>query len=380
MSGARFDRPIRILYMIDEMESITAGGTERQILQMIRLMRDAGAEMHLVVLRGTEWLNAEIAGCPVEFRSVRSLISPRGMLELWRLSRWIRRQKFDILQTFFVDSNIIGPIVGRLAGIRVIIGSRRNLNHLMSRRQLRAQRFADLFVTSLLANCSQVREVVSRTEHFPPDRIEVIYNGLDLEALRPREHERDSVRDELGIGPSEVLVGNISTLRAVKRIPEMVRAAARVRARFPQAKFVVVGEGPERTTIEQAIAADGLTGSFILTGAKEDVRPYLAALDIGVLCSQAEGLSNTILEYLAAGIPVVATDAGGNLEAVGDGGTIVPVGDVEALAEAIAALVADGVLRIRVGGLALRRAQQFTLECAAVRLVEVYTSVGHTAR
>ncbi len=368
-------RPLRILYMIDEMEALTAGGTERQILQMMMLMKAAGAEVQLCLLRKTEWLTEEAAGVPVHVCHLGSILSLQGLRDLNRLRHWMRSQRFDVVQTFFIDSSLIGPIAAKLAGIPVILGSRRNLNYWMTPMTRLAQRFSNLFVTRLVANCEAVKDAVVQTEAFDRQRVDVIYNGLDVERFQPDAALRRQKRQELGFTDDHFVVGNVSVLRPVKGCEAFLETASLVRQTHPAARFVLVGEGPLRTALEARAARLGLQEVLIFAGSQEDVRPFLNAFDAAVLCSESEGFSNSILEYLAIGLPTIVTQAGGNAEAVGDAGATAPVNDVVALALELDRVIKDENLAKAMKKKALSRAQAFGFAATQARLQEYYQAL-----
>ena len=366
--------PIRILYLIDEIESAAAGGTERQIFQMIRVLNQARSQPELCALRGTGWLTEEEAGCPVRLCQVDRVRSARGIARLWQLMKWMKQRKFDVVQTFFPESNLIGPILARLAGVRVILGSRRDLNYWMTGKFAMAQRVSNRFVTRLVANSQAVRDVIVRVEGVPSSQLEVLYNGIDLERFKPCPEQRTRIRARLGLGKSDVLVGNVSNLRPVKGVLFFAKAAVQVARESPVSHFLFVGEGPLRPQVEAMIHESGFSSRFHLVGRHRDVVPYLNACDAAVLSSESEGFSNSLLEYMATGLPTVATDVGGNREALGEeGGILVPPGDAGALAAAIQALVGDPEKRARLSNCARERAiRLFSAQDYGPRLVNLY--------
>ena len=372
MSTSSVVPPIKILYMIDEMAALTAGGTERQILQMAQLMQECGFSIQLCVLRGTEWISQDQINIPVHRAQLRSFKSFAGLRAAGRLIRWLETEQFDIVQTFFVESNLLGPLIARLAGVPVIIGSRRNLNYWMKRRTAVLQSIANVITTRLVANCEAVRQVVSKTEYTNVAKIDVIYNGLDLSQFRPHPSLRKQVRDELGIRESDVVVGNVSALRPIKGTEDFVEAAALVRQKHPSARFILVGDGPLMESLRSRVQELGLTDTFIFTGAQKDVPRFLQAFDIAVLSSESEGFSNSLLEYIAMGLPVVSTDVGGNREALGEAGRFVSPKNPPALADTIINLLEDagGLQKMRAA--ATQQAARVSLDRAQERLRRYY--------
>ena len=367
----------RILLLIDEIGGIAEGGTERQVLQLIQLARHLGYEPRLAVLRGTEWLREEQAGCPIYFTNFRSLFRPTGWLACMNLVRWMRREKIKLVQTFFIESNVLGPWLARLAGVPVVIGSRRNMDQWQGRTAWigpvfrRMQCLSNLFVDSIIANSRVVAQSMISGERIPPHKIRIAYNGIHLENFVGLQWQRVSTRKMLGINDDQVLVGNISCLRMVKGIHQFVDAARIVSEKDPHMRFLIVGDGSERCGIQERIRRYGLEDRIHLAGAQTNVLPYLAAMDIGVLSSLSEGFSNSLLEYMASGLPVVATDVGGNGEALNETGILVPPDDPKSLAEAILRLRSTD-LRQQLGHAARLRVEQFSLERAEKRMEEIY--------
>ncbi len=207
-------------------------------------------------------------------------------------------------------------------------------------------------------------------EGFPPAKVGVIHNGISV-GPPPGDEARAAARAALGLDPSALVVGTAARLDPVKDLGSLVAALAQVRQSRPDATLVIVGEGPERGAIEAAVQAHGLTGAVWLTGYRADVRTLLPAFDVYVNCSVSEGVSLTILEAMAARLPVVATGVGGTPEVVRDGetGMLIPARDPSTLAAALLALAADPALRRRLGDGGRDRVEQaFTIE----RMVDAY--------
>jgi L-malate glycosyltransferase len=368
-------RGARILFLVDEISAITDGGTERQILQMIDICNQSGMRPQLCVFRGTKWLTAEVAGCPITHFQIEKLASWRGLRSIIQLTRWVCAQKFDILQTFFPEANLIGPCIGRLAGIPVILGTRRNLNHAQEnfsdRILLRLQALVNPLANQVIANSQAVLERIVESEHLSRKRICVVYNGIDLVHMQPAHQLRTSMRDALGIGDDHILVGNVSGLRAIKGVQLFVDAAAEAYRHNPRLRFLLVGDGEMRPQLEQSIRSYDLEKIILLNGAAEVVRPHLAAFDIGVLCSYAEGFSNSLLEYMACGVPVIATDVGGNREALGSCGLLIRP-DTQELANAIQTM-SEPETRQNFSAAALLAVKQFDLSVARECMTRIYT-------
>lgn len=327
---------IRILFAID---GLLRGGTELQLAGLIGRLDRQRYEPCLLTIR-----QSDPDLLPVDCRhlqwQVPSLISIGGARALWRLARFLRRERIDVVQTYFQDSTLLVAAAARLAGVPVRIACFRDLGFWSTRMQALCLRFAYRQMTHFIANAAIVREHFIARFAVPRDRIRVIRNGVDAASLRYVAHGRDV--HHIGI------VGNMT--RGVKRTDLFVRAAAIVAARYPGIRWHIIGDGHLRGRLEDLASELGVLDSIEFAGRIEDVPGYLERLQIGVLCSDSEGLSNAVIEYMFKGTAVVATAVGGNPELVSDGttGLLVPPGDAEALAAAILRLIENPVLRERV--------------------------------
>jgi len=196
-----------------------------------------------------------------------------------------------------------------------------------------------------------VRRALIENEGIPPERVAVIYNGVDLPDLVAQAGERLAVRRELGLGASDLMILQVARLDYLKDHGSAVRAMAQVVQHCPRAHLVLVGEGPERASVEESVRRHGIEARVHLLGLRNDVARLLDAADVFLLSSISEGIPLTIIEAMAAGLPVVATRVGGLAEMVEDGATglLAPAGDDKALAGAILRLAHDPRLRSEMG-------------------------------
>ena len=214
------------------------------------------------------------------------------------------------------------------------------------------------------------------TVGVPGDRITQIYNGVDPTLFHPGSsgHRPGRLMPAGFLAADSLVVGTVGRLAAVKDQAALVRAFAEVVKRMPDARLVIAGDGPMRKELEALVEQLGLPGRVWITGDRDDIPDILRLLDIFVLPSLGEGISNTILEAMATGLPIVATDVGGNRELVEEGcnGRLVPVGDPARLAEAIFDLMQSAETRVAMGQSSLERvSQQFDWD----RTVDSYLGV-----
>lgn len=337
-------RPNKILFCID---SLTRGGTELQLTGLIERLDRSRWEPHLLTIRPSP-PELHPDDCGRLAWNVPRLLSPRGAGAALGLARRLRREDFAVVQTFFQDSTLLAGPAARLAGVPVRLASFRDLGFWVTPGQARVLRRVYGGMTGFLANAQVVRDHFAGLFDLAPERFTVTPNGIDSEALPFVEQAGPT----LDIG----LVGNLT--RRVKRTDLFLAAAARLAQRHPDVRWHVIGDGDLRTEAEAFVARAGIAGRVVFTGRIADVAGYLERLQVGVICSDSEGLSNAVLEYQFKGCAVVATDTGGNPELVqhGETGLLVPTDDAGNLADALERLIDDVPLRRRLAAEARRRA------------------------
>lgn len=374
---------IRLAYVVDTIESPMAG-TEKQLLMLLGQLDPNRFETHLFCLRSSPWL--EQHGLPFNYHilGLNSLVSADFVRAAKRLRQMHEQRPFDILQTFFLDSELFGVFAARQASIPVVISSRRNTWYRNGRLTRMMLRYMSRSTTSYIANSQAVKKCVEETERVAPSRVEVIYNGLDVAGIRSfRESHREAERHRIGLADDDLLIISIANLRPVKNLEEFVAAAALIMKRVHNVRFAILGEGPERALLHRTIESNQLSGRFELVGAVEDVRPWLAAADIGVLCSHSEGFSNSVVEYMSAGLGIVASDVGGNREAAphGECSIIYEPGNAGLLASQLEKLVTDRHMAYQLGNAAARRAmEQYSIERCVAAHEAYYDELVRRAR
>ncbi|MGE4441528.1 MAG: glycosyltransferase [Desulfomicrobium sp.] len=338
----RADGPLRIAFLIDAIYSPTAG-TERQLLLLLDGLDRREFEPRLCVLQRSAWLDSEFHLCPVHVLGLGSFKSPISWWRILRFAQWLRGERVDILQVHFTDSSKVGILAAWLGRVPGIVATRKNQGYWMTGRELVLQKALNRIPDVFVANSEATRQWAQQTEGISPDRIRVIPNGLAGDPIPFSDERRAAAKELLGLPSNAPVAGIVANLRPVKRIDVFLRAAAGVTKKIPDARFVVVGEGDERGKLEALCAELDLTDRAMFLGRRSEVMEILTAFDVGVLSSDSESFSNAVVEYMAAGLAVVATDVGGCREALGGSraGVLVPPGDSEALGKALAFLLAD---------------------------------------
>jgi glycosyltransferase involved in cell wall biosynthesis len=359
--------PVRVCFLIDE---LSRGGTEAQLLELLHNLDRTRIQPHLALMRRTRaGRGLEPDDCPVLDLEVDTFVSDFFDLTLGpkvlRLSRYLRARHIDVLHLYFKASTYLGLAAARLARVPRVVRTQNNLGYWMGWYDREKWAFLNRWVDALVVNTQQGKERLARAQRTDPRKIVILENGLDLSKFQtsPRRTAR---------GPRRV--GMVANLRPVKNPETFVRAAALLGRRHPELEFALAGDGELRPRLEALAAEWGVSGRCQFLGSVGDVPGFLAGLDVAVLCSDSEGMSNSLLEYMAAGLPIVATAVGGNPELIRDGreGLLVPPRGADRLADAVRRLLDDRALAQRLGANARQRVErQFSRE-AMVRRFETF--------
>ena len=328
-----------LFLMID---SLQTGGSERQFVALSRSIDEKYFQVHLGCIQAKGAFLDELARVQ-PFPLGGSLYGWQAGRTLLRLRRHLRQRNVEIAHAFDFYTNLILIPAAKLARVPVIIGSLRQLGDLLTPAQSHAQmamfRWCDAVVCNSRAAASRLVD-----RGLPERNIAVIWNGL-------REAAFADTAPALPKVPSALRVGMIARMNSLaKNHLVFLRAAARLRLEFPHAEYLIAGDGPLRKELEAEAAQLALGDRVRFLGDRRDIPALLASLDVSVLPSASESLSNAILESMAAGVPVVASDVGGNPELVSeDRGMLVAAGDEIGLSDALARLLRDGELRRQMG-------------------------------
>ncbi|HEY0174076.1 MAG TPA: glycosyltransferase [Pyrinomonadaceae bacterium] len=332
-----------VLHLIDNFEQ---GGTERQAVQLVRLLHEGGRyKVRVACFKGHGVLRAEVERLGVgeipEY-PLRGFGHPKFGAQLVRFARHLRRERVRLVHAHGFYTNTFGVLGAVLAGVPARISSRRETEWMRTRAQQHLEQQVFRLSQAVVANAEAVgRQLIGAG--VPASKVFTVHNGLDTARLAPKRPRAEALAHfRLPEGRRFVtIVANLH--HRVKDHPTFLRAARRVRERVGEAAFVVAGEGNLHEEYRALAVELGIGADVFFTGRCESVGDLLAVSDVCVLSSTAEGFSNSILEYMAAGRPAVVTDVGGAREAIEDGrnGYVVAAGDDEALASRVAALLED---------------------------------------
>lgn len=351
------EQPVRVVHLVS---MLRVGGMERGVIKIVNGLDRAEVESAIASFHDPDATRNEVAPhVPVHVMGKRQGNDPRVV---FRLARLFRRQRIDIVHTHNWGTLVEGFLAARLARVPAFVHGEHGTME-TGRVNLRVQGAVWRRATRVLSVSSRLADRMADRVGFPRERIHVIRNGASLD--RFGSVPRAEARQSLGLSAGELVIGTVGRLVPVKDHATLLRAGARLDAEGHPCRILIVGEGPLREATASLGGELGLADRLVLIGARPDVERVLAALDVFVLSSRSEGLSNTILEAMAAGLPVVATHVGGADELVveGETGLLVPSNDPAALAGAVGRLLSNPALRQTMGEAAQARARrEFTLE------------------
>lgn len=352
--------PIRVLYCI---ESMVHGGTEKQLAALIKGLDRDRVEPLLCCLKPSTMDLAPLE-CEVIELGFRSFREAAAFTSLRRLRAFIVDRRVDVVQTYFQDPTLAGWLASIRTPVRARVAAFRDMGFWRTPGKVAQLRLAYPAFQGFIANSWAVARHVHDADGIPLAKIEVIPNGVVTEALPAWKRS--------GAGPIVGLVANLD--RPVKRVDLFLDAARIVHAAIPSAKFVIAGDGHLRPELAARAERLGIAAQVQFLGSVEDVGREIRTFDVGVICSDTEGLSNAILEYMAAGVPTVARAVGGNADVVIDGetGRLVSGDSPADLAAAILDVVADEPVRAQMGAMAWSIAERAFSINACVRRHEAY--------
>lgn len=342
---------MKIAIIIDHIYNDVAG-TEGQVVKLVCGLAEHH-DIDLIFLRETPWSRDCAVKLParVSTFALSSVVRPQFWLQLWRLWRHLRQSRPDVVHTFFPIANIVGVLCARWAGVRAIVSSRRDYGHWITPGYLKATRFANRFADAIITNSAQVKALTERVEGFDGRRIEVIPNGVDVDRFAVPRNE--ALKASLGIAPDRKVITLVANYRPIKRHDLLLDATAKLVQERPDVCLLFVGADnaaePARDATLAHAKALGLQDRVYRAHAQGDVEQYLSFCDVGVNCSDSEGLSNAVIEYMCARVPVVVSEGGGNVDLVQNGvnGLSFAVGDAQGFYEQLRRLLEDAALRER---------------------------------
>lgn len=363
-------QPLSLFLMTSSFET---GGSERQFSVVAQNLERERFDVHLGCIRCIGPMAAQFGDVP-EFRLGGSLFGWKSLTTRLGLSRHLRHNRVQVAHAFDFYTNLTLIPAARFARVPVVIGSQRQIGDLLTPRQFRVQAAAFRWCDAVV--CNSQAAAARLAGPLPPEKLFVIGNALPAEVFAtavpaiPRQ-------------PDQLRVGMVARMNAhYKNHSGFLRVAARIKQQSPHIQFLLAGDGPFRPELEREAQSLGVGADVVFLGDRRDMPAVLASLDVAVLTSESESLSNVILEAMAAGLPVVAFRVGGNAELVNEQrGILVPEGDEEAFAVAVQRLLQSTSLRVELGRNAREFAKEnFSLQKVLARYESLYSTLFEKKR
>lgn len=329
---------VTVMHLITELDS---GGAQSALLRLLEAQdRNRFTPVVLCLYNGDRLVARQIRSLGVEVIDLG--MKRKWRLDaFWRLWRHLRRARPTILHTWMFHANIPGRLLGRLAGVPTIISSERTMGQEGGGRRL-LNRLTGRLADRIICVSKNVADFAEKRIGLPADRLVVIPNGIDTDIFHPAPAQPTKATDQLTIG-------YVGRLQKVKGVHFLIDAFARLVSEYPHLQLHLVGDGSERAALAQQAQALGVSDNIHFLGIRADMPALYPTFDLFVLPSLWEGMPNVALEAMACGVPVIATNTGGTPEVVqtGKSGLLVQPGNVTALYEAMALLLADTEQRRR---------------------------------
>lgn len=348
------DGRICVVLVIDDLEY---GGAQRQVIELANNMDRDHFDVHVCTLSNYVPLGRQLRDSD---RRLHTVVK-RNRVDFTvvpRLARLLKSLNADIVHSYLFSADIASRLAGCLARTKLVIGSERNANHSHKKRNILAYRMTHKCVDLIIANSKAGAQYNSKMYGRPASDYRVVYNGVDTDRFRPRDAM--GLRKELGIAAEKRVIGVFASFKPQKNHTMLLQAFKKVLESFPDAQLLLVGNqlygsmmgtGDYNWRMEQLIDELGIRRQCMSLGNRDDVEVIYPVCDITVLSSLYEGTPNVLLESMACGIPVVATNVCDNSYVVkeGEAGFLVEVGDVEGMASRIKMLLGNDALRQEMG-------------------------------
>ncbi len=360
--------PVRIQHVV---LSLRPGGLENGVVNLVNALDTGRFESSVCCLdAGGAFAERLSPGIPVRVMGRGAGVDP-GLL--WRLARLFRSTRTELVHTRNSEALLYGALAARLAGVPAVVHSKHGWGVPARPRRRWAQRLLTRFVDAHLAVSEDLRRQLADEVGMPREAVRLVYNGVDCD--RFRLGQRAAARERLGVAPGTIVIGAVGRLVPVKSYDTLLRAARKLAA---ATEVWLVGDGPQRAELEN-LARDLLPARPVrFLGHRDDLPEVVPAFDVFVLPSLTEGVSNTLLEAMACGLPPVVSRVGGNPEVVQDGitGLLFPPGDEQELARLVRGLCENADARTALGMRAAEHVRRhFSLESMVTQYDRVYTEV-----
>jgi len=390
MSSAVIDaRPAPVrerkrVHVVFSIDTMSVGGTEMNAVRTAERLDRERYRLSVVTLRGEGPLTEryERMGVPVLRFPIQNLYGSETVRQGVRLARFLRDERVSVVHCHDQYSNFFSTMAARWARVPVVIASKRWLHSPWRYRIANGVGFRA--ATRVIANSDAVAASLQRDDWLSRGRVVVVPNFVDDAAFgAPTSNVRQAWVRELGLEPDAVVVGIVASLLPIKDHATLLRAVAALVPEWPTLRLVIVGQGPESERLRALTDELRIAHAVRFAGLRPQVPSFHFLFDISALSSVSEGFPNSLVEAMAAGRPIVATDVGGVRDAVRDGenGLLVPAGDAPSFADALRVLLRDADLRRRMGAVGAQRArEEFHAAAVVASLERLYDQLLANAR
>ncbi len=362
-------RPYRVLHVID---SLDLGGAQVVLENLIQHGDRNHFEFEAAAMhgRGVYWDRLSALGVPLHSLSFHHKVP----LYVPRLAWLCLTRRYDVVHTHLLAANVIAKPVATFCGVRVRINHDHCNDKLADPRKwtLPADRITNRLSTHVIAVSESTRKFLVEQEGVPPARVTTIHNGIDLEVYRPRTEQRAAAREKFGLPANAFVVAGIGRLTFQKNFPLFLEIAAEITRSHASAVFVLAGTGEDDAALRAQAAQLGLGERLRFLGYVGDMPALWPALDCLLLTSRYEGLPITILEAMACGVPIVASNLDGMREILRDGenALLVPPGESAPFVAGVRTLIDQPALATRLADAALATVRAGYSAQAMTRSVE----------
>ena len=331
-------KKIKVLHLITEIEP---GGAENLLLDLSEQISKERFDISIGYLKGKGTLAGRFKklGTEVTFFNMRLRFD---IFCLFKLAKFMKKNCFDIIHTHLIDADIFGFFAAKIAGIPVIVSTKHNTDEFRKKKTLPV--LLDSFVANnsnqIIAISNAVRDFLKKYQNVRADKIEVIHNGVNVKKFNLKGNKQ-KVKIDLNLNPKDIIIGTVARFDKQKGYKYLIEAIPEILESFSNTHFVFVGTGRLKAEMENKVIEMKIKNKVSFLGARDDIADILQGFDIFVLSSLWEGLGIVLLEAQAAGLPVVATEVDGIIEAVekDKSGVLVSSGDPRALSQAIVDLL-----------------------------------------
>ena len=370
MTSQSSNRRIKIVHLVTSLE---VGGAQHNMLLGLPRLDPEKYEHILISIMDRMQMEQQFKEQGIEVHSL-GLNRKIDLAVALRLRSLLKKLRPDILHTYLIHGNVLGRIVGRLVGVPIIIGSELTIGQAGTLGKL-LTKLTNPLTNAVEVNSETVGKAVVADLGVPKEKIEVIFPGLDLDAFSGTVN-RTNIRSEIGVSDDQHLVLFVGRLRPVKGPEYGIKAFAVAVSKNPNLHLVLVGEGEQRSFLENFTTELGIEEKTTFLGARKDLPDVLSAADSILMPSLTEGFPRVANEAMAASKPIVATRVGGIPEAIIDGvtGLLVESKDIDAMSDAIIRVSSDTELQQQIGNTARQHAEvHYSAASYVSRLDEMYS-------